>query len=136
VVVRALLTVAVVVATAACSSGGGRDADGDVEAWCGQLDVAVTASAEVDELAADDPGVDDALATVQEEMGALADLEAPPAVADDWDTLSGPPPTNDTGGFDLDGAFADAGDRIATWALQECDLSSGARTALEDSRDD
>ena len=131
-----VLLAALVTAAMACDASDGGGGGTDVEAWCRQLDVAVTASAALDEMDRGDPGVEEALATVQDEMGALADLETPAAIAADWSRVSGPPPTNATGGYDLGGPVADAGDRIAAWARRECDLSSGARAALEGSSPD
>lgn len=128
--VQTVLAAAVIVAAAACDSTD-SDTGADTAAWCRQLDVAVTASAELDTLGRDDPGVDAAFEAVQDEMSALADLPAPPDISADWETVSGPPPTDDTGAFDLGDEFADAGDRIGAWALDNCDLSSGARAALD-----
>ena len=127
----AVLLTALVTSLLACDASDGGGAGTSVEAWCRQLDVAVTASATLDEMDRGDPGVDEAMATVQEEMASLADLEAPADIAGDWSLVSGPPPTSATGGFDLGGPLAEAGDRIAAWARRECDLSSRARAAVE-----
>ena len=109
----AVLLTALVTSLLACDASDGGGAGTSVEAWCRQLDVAVTASATLDEMDRGDPGVDEAMATVQEEMASLADLEAPADIAGDWSLVSGPPPTSATGGFDLGGPLAEAGDRIA-----------------------
>ena len=115
--------------------GPGDDVQADFDVWCEQLEVAMTASAELDDLSRDDPGFDDVLAAVQDEIAALSNLEMPRAIASDWETLSGPPPTNGTGGFVLDGELAGARERIAAWAVQECDLSRDARAALAAQQD-
>ena len=89
----------------------------------------------MDDLDVDDPATDEALAAVQDAFAALADLEPPAAIAGDWETVTGPLPTTETGGIDLEGGFDEAGDRISTWALRECDLSSVARAEMESSDD-
>jgi len=53
----------------------GQDVGADVVAWCEQLDVAFRASAGIAALDRDDPGLGEALATMQDEMAALVDLE-------------------------------------------------------------
>ena len=119
-------------AAAACDrSDGGDDAGADVVAWCEQLDVAVMASAALANLDRDGPGFADALARLQDEMTALSNLETPPAIASDWETMAGPVPTNEAGGFEFSGEFAEATKRIAAWGLRECDLSSTVRSRLE-----
>jgi hypothetical protein len=137
VVVAGPLLVAAVGAASGCdTSSGERGAGTDTVAWCEQFGVAMSASAALDALDRDDPGVDTALAAVQHEMGALSELTPPAAIADDWETVSAPPPTNEAGAVELGGPLADAGDRIATWALQECDLSGDVRAALDRPADD
>jgi hypothetical protein len=128
---RMILIGSLVAATAGCD---GSDEDGSAgadRAWCQQLDVAVTAST-----GADGAGADDTSGEVDEdarsELDALADLDAPAAIADDWAVVSGPPPTSETGAFDLGGDWAEAGDRVLTWAVENCDLSEDARAQLTD----
>ncbi len=129
---RALLVGCLVATVAACdSSDGDDDARADVVAWCEQLEMTIGASAALEDLNRDDPGFADALARLQDATAALSDLEAPSAIASDWETVAGPVPTNEAGAFEVGGEFADAGKRIGAWALDECDLSSSARSALE-----
>ena len=94
---------ALVLVATACDRSGGGGADANVTAWCAQLDVAATAGAAVDGLDVDDPGTDEALAAVRDAFAALADLEPPAAIAGDWETVTGPLPTTEAGGIDLEG---------------------------------
>ncbi|MET0326945.1 MAG: hypothetical protein ABW219_17145 [Ilumatobacteraceae bacterium] len=132
-VARALMMIALVAAATACDGTDDDEAaDGDSVAWCAQFDAAIMAGAAVDELGADDPGTDEALAAVNEEFAALGNLDPPAAIAEDWQTVAATPTTDETGALDLGGERAEAGDRIADWALQECELSTGARAELDD----
>jgi len=126
---------ALVLVATACDRSGGGGADANVTAWCAQLDVAATAGAAVDDLDVDDPGTDEALAAERDAFAALADLEPPAAIAGDWETVTGPLPTTEAGGIDLEGGFDEAGGRISTGAPPECDLSSVARAEMESSDD-
>lgn len=130
---RVLVTASLVAAAAGCDRGDDDGAQSDVVAWCEQFDDAIEASTRIDVgPGRDDPGFDEALGVVDDEMAQLDTLDPPPAIAADWALVTGPLPTNATGGIDVDGQWAEAGARIAAWARDECDLSSGTRAALED----
>ena len=124
----ALAAVALVVGATACRHAATGDGP---EAWCAQLDVAVVATARLDELGRDDPDVDTALAAVQDEMAALADLDAPPAIAADWAAVSAPPVTDAAGRRRRRHARRGRpADRVVGPAVG-ADLSAPARAALD-----
>lgn len=120
---------AVAVLVAACTGGDGVD-DGDADAWCAQFDVAISATVQVREAASDGDGLDEAFTVVDDEMRALRDLDTPAAIADDWEAVSGPPTTDASGGLDPDGVQEAAGQRVAAWALENCELSNAVRAEM------
>jgi len=134
---RASLAVAALGVAAGCDAADGTgEAAADTAAWCAQLDVAITASVRLDALERGAPEVEEALAAVQDEMAALDALTPPAPIAGAWATLAGSPATDTTGRVDPGGARADAGERVAAWARQECALSPDVSAALLDRVDD
>jgi hypothetical protein len=138
--VKALRTAAVVLLIAhtavACSSSdsepGGSDGADSAEAWCHQLDELWMATSRVDDLDVGSPGFTDAMTAVDDHVQALDDLAAPDAIADDWILVRVPPTADATGRIGVDDEQQAAGERVAAWALEHCELSAAARAALED----
>jgi hypothetical protein len=130
--VLALAAVAAVpaVGVAACSddddSGGGG---GDVTAWCAGFDRFTAAT-----LRLDTDRSEEALAEVQAEVDKLHDLPVPSEIADDWSAVGQPLATSETGGLQPTGGQSEAGQRVAAWAREHCDLSPEVSAALEDAR--
>lgn len=124
---RPLIAASMIAVLVAC---GGVDSEVNVAAWCRQLDLTVTASAETDVTS----GADDALEAARSAGAVLADLEPPPAIAEDVEIVMGPPPTNSTGGFELDEMWAEAGARVVAWTVEHCDLSTDSRAVLDTRR--
>ena len=133
---RALRTTAAVLllagAAVACSSGDeGTDGSATERAWCRGLDELWAASARLEDLDLDSPALADAMAALDDQVEALDDLPAPDVIADDWVLLRTPPTTDTTGRIGFDEEQEAAGDRVASWALEHCELSAGARAGLE-----
>jgi hypothetical protein len=127
-----LLVASITVATIAACNGGDRgDRTVGPDVWCAQLDDAISASAQFDAMDRDDPGRDDASAQMHDELAVLANLDPPADLTDEWAVVSTPPPTNDGGGVQLDRQRTEAGQRIAAWALQNCQLGTDSRHELE-----
>ena len=132
---KALRTAAVVLLVAgtavACSSSdeerGGSDGSDAARAWCHQLDELRMATSRLDDLDVGSPGFTDAMAAVDDHVQALDDLTAPDAIADDWILVRVPPTADATGRIGVDDEQQVAGDRVAAWALEHCELSAAAR---------
>jgi hypothetical protein len=101
-------------------------------AWCHQLDELSMATSRLDDLDVDSPEFSAALVAVDDHVQALDDLAAPEAIAQDWIVVRVPPTADATGRIGVGDEEQAAGNRIAAWALEHCELSAATRASLED----
>jgi hypothetical protein len=126
-----LLVAGALVVCSSCDEG--SDRSDTAAAWCAQLDELYVVTTRLEELDADSPAFADAMAALDDQVQTLDDLATPDAIADDWVILRAPPTTDPTGRIGIDGEQQDAGERVAGWALDHCELSSAARAGLDGS---
>lgn len=125
-------TIVLVGAITACSATAGTPTTTPASAqrWCAQLDLLATTTSQLDSMDADDPGRDAALVEVTDVMSGFADIAAPTPIGNDWQLVATPPTSDATGRIGIDDDTEAAGRRVASWALANCQLSAGARQAL------